>query len=146
MAEKAKTNSIKQKLKQGKKLSAEELKHLKEKEPALYEKDNDPDGFSWISANDANRSIISFERRGSKPEDTLLIICNFTPVDVKNYKLAVPSEGKWKEIFSSDLPKFGGEGHNNKVVKQSKAGKVNDRKNYISVTVPALSISIFKKK
>jgi hypothetical protein len=38
MAEKAKTNSIKQKLKQGKKLSAEELKHLKEKEPALYEK------------------------------------------------------------------------------------------------------------
>ena len=30
---------------------------------ALYEKDNDPDGFAWISANDANRSILSFERR-----------------------------------------------------------------------------------
>ncbi len=123
-----------------------ELNKLYKTEPALYEKDNDSDGFAWINANDANRSIISFERRGEKEEDTLVIICNFTPVDAKNYKLAVPSAGKWKEIFSSDLPKFGGEGHNNKVVKQSKAGKVDDRANYISVTVPALSISIFKKK
>ena len=123
-----------------------ELNKFYKSEPALYERDDDPEGFQWIDPNDANRSLLSFERRGNKPEDTLVIICNFTPVDVKNYKLAVPSEGKWKEIFSSDLPKFGGEGHNNKVVKQSKAGKVNDRKNYISVTVPALSISIFKKK
>ncbi len=38
MADKAKTSSIKQKLKQGKKLSAQELNHLREKEPALYEK------------------------------------------------------------------------------------------------------------
>jgi 1,4-alpha-glucan branching enzyme len=123
-----------------------ELNSLYLTEPALYEKDNDPDGFSWISANDANRSIISFERRGSKPEDTLLIICNFTPIDAKSYKLAVPTAGKWKEIFSSDLAKFGGEGHNNKTVKQSKAGKVDGRENYISITVPALSISVFKKK
>ena len=105
---------------------------------------SNPKAFNFSVIGD--RSIISFERRGEKKEDTLVIICNFTPVDAKNYKLAVPSSGKWKEIFSSDLPKFGGEGHNNKVVKQSKAGKVDDRSNYISVTVPALSISIFKKK
>ena len=123
-----------------------ELNQLYLTEPALYERDNKSEGFSWISANDANRSIISFERRGNKETDTLLVICNFTPVDAKNYKLAVPSAGKWKEIFSSDLPKFGGDGHNNKVVKQSKEGKVDDRENYIQITVPALSISIFKKK
>ena len=123
-----------------------ELNALYKKEPALHEKDYEPDGFAWISANDANRSIISFERRGTKEEDTLLVICNFTTVDAKNYKLAVPSAGSWKEIFSSDLSKFGGEGHNNKVVKKSKEGKVDDRENYIQITVPALSVSIFKKK
>ncbi|MCR5105470.1 MAG: 1,4-alpha-glucan branching protein GlgB [Eubacterium sp.] len=123
-----------------------ELNKLYMTEPALYEKDNDPDGFAWISANDANRSLLSFERRGEKEEDTLVIICNFTPIDVKNYKLAVPSAGKWKEIFSSDLQKFGGDGHNNKVVKQSKEGTVDDRDNYIQITVPSLSISVFKKK
>ena len=123
-----------------------ELNQLYKTEPALYEKDSDPDGFEWISANDANRSLLSYERRGNDEKDTLVIICNFTTVDVKNYKLAVPSAGKWKEIFSSDISKFGGEGHNNKTLKQSKPGKVDDRENYISVTVPALSISIFKKK
>lgn len=123
-----------------------ELNQLYKTEPALYEKDSDPDGFEWISANDANRSLLSYERRGNDEKDTLVIICNFTTVDAKNYKLAVPSAGKWKEIFSSDISKFGGEGHNNKTLKQSKPGKVDDRENYISVTVPALSISIFKKK
>ena len=108
---------------------------------------NESEELDWsLFEFDAHNSIISFERRGSKPEDTLLIICNFTPIDAKSYKLAVPTAGKWKEIFSSDLAKFGGEGHNNKTVKQSKVGKVDGRENYISITVPALSISVFKKK
>ena len=123
-----------------------ELNALYIKEPALHEKDYEPDGFAWISANDANRSIISFERRGEKEKDTLVVVCNFNNVDAKNYKLAVPSAGNWKEIFSSDNAKFGGEGHNNKVVKKSKEGKVDDRQNYITITAPALSVSIFKKK
>ncbi len=67
-------------------------------------------------------------------------------MDSRNYKLAVPSAGSWKEIFSSDLARFGGEGHNNKVVKKSKEGKVDGRDNFISITVPGLSISVFKKK
>ncbi|MCR5292597.1 MAG: 1,4-alpha-glucan branching protein GlgB [Eubacterium sp.] len=115
-------------------------------EPALYELDNSPEGFKWIAVNSANESIISYERHGKDEKDTLLVICNFTPIVHKNYKLAVPSAGKWKEIFSSDNPKYGGDGSNNKVVKQSKAGKVDDRDNYISITVPGLSISVFKKK
>ena len=122
-----------------------ELNKLYKTEPALYEKDNDPDGFAWISANDANRSILSFERRGSDEKDTLLVVINFTPVDAKNYKLAVPSAGKWKEVFSSDAAKYGGDGRNNKTAKISKPGKVDGRSNYISVTAPGLSMSVFKK-
>ena len=99
-----------------------------------------------IAVNSANESIRRYERHGKDEKDTLLVICNFTPIVHKNYKLAVPSAGKWKEIFSSDNPKYGGDGSNNKVVKQSKAGKVDDRDNYISITVPGLSISVFKKK
>jgi 1,4-alpha-glucan branching enzyme len=66
-------------------------------------------------------------------------------VDAKNYKLAVPSAGKWKEVFSSDAAKYGGDGRNNKTAKISKAGKVDGRSNYISITVPGLSMSVFKK-
>ena len=122
-----------------------DLNKLYTSEPALYELDNDPEGFAWINANDANRSILSFERRGSDEKDTLLVVINFTPVDAKNYKLAVPSVGKWKEVFSSDAAKYGGDGRNNKTAKISKPGKVDGRSNYISVTVPGLSMSVFKK-
>ena len=123
-----------------------QLNKLYKTEPALYELDSQPEGFSWISVNDANRSVVSYERKGRKEEDTLVVICNFTPVEQKNYKLGVPSEGKWQEIFSSDNAKFGGEGRNNKTARLTKAGKVDDREQYIQITVPALSVSVFKKK
>lgn len=123
----------------------EALNALYKKEPALYALDDDPRGFAWINPNDANRSLLSFERRGPAEKDTLLVICNFTPVEQKAYRLAVPSAGKWKEIFSSDAIKFGGDGHNNRTVKESKKGVVDGREQYISITVPGLSISVFKK-
>ena len=122
-----------------------DLNKFYDSEPALYELDNDPEGFMWINANDANHSILSFERRGKNEKDTLLVVLNFTPVDSKNYKLAVPSAGKWKEVFSSDAAKYGGDGRNNKTAKQSKVGKVDGRSNYISVNIPGLSMSVFKK-
>ena len=122
------------------------LNHLYETEPALYALDSDPDGFAWINCNSANESLLSFERRGSDEKDTLVIICNFTPIEHKNYKLAVPSAGSWKEIFSSDNSRFGGEGKNNKTARQSKQGACDGREQYISITVPPLSVSVFKKK
>ncbi|MBQ8413007.1 MAG: 1,4-alpha-glucan branching enzyme, partial [Lachnospiraceae bacterium] len=122
-----------------------ELNKLYATEPALYELDNKPDGFEWINCNNANASLLSFIRKGTKPSDTLVVICNFTPIEHKNYKLATPSGGKWQEIFSSDNSKFGGEGRNNKVVKQAKKAPVDGKEHYISVNVPPLSISVFKK-
>ena len=122
-----------------------ELNKLYATEPALYELDNKPDGFEWIKCNNANASLLSFIRKGTKPSDTLVVICNFTPIEHKNYKLATPSGGKWQEIFSSDNSKFGGEGRNNKVVKQAKKAPVDGKEHYISVNVPPLSISVFKK-
>lgn len=122
-----------------------ELNKLYVTEPALYELDNNPDGFEWINCNNANASLLSFIRKGKKEKDTLVVICNFTPMEHKNYKLATPSGGKWQEIFSSDNDKFGGEGRNNKTAKQAKKAVVDGREHYISVNVPPLSISVFKK-
>ena len=83
---------------------------------------------------------------GKKKEDTLVVICNFTPIAHKAYKLATPSGGKWEEVFSSDNAKFGGEGINNKIAKQAKKEACDGFDHYISVNVPPLSISVFKKK
>ncbi len=123
-----------------------ELNKLYMSEPALYELDSKSEGFQWINCNNANASLLSYMRKGKKEEDTLVIICNFTPISHKAYKLATPSGGSWQEIFSSDNSKFGGEGRNNKTAKQAKKEEVDGQEHYISVNVPPLSISVFKKK
>ena len=123
-----------------------ELNELYKTEPALYELDSSPEGFTWINCNSANTSLLSYVRKGQKESDTLLIICNFTPMEHKAYKLATPSGGRWQEIFSSDNNRYGGEGRNNKTVKQAKKAECDGQEHYISVTVPPLSISVFKKK
>ena len=123
-----------------------ELNALYKDEPALYELDSSPEGFEWINCNSANTSLLSYMRKGKKESDTLVIICNFTPIEHKTYKLATPSGGKWQEIFSSDNSKYGGEGRNNKTPKQAKKAECDGQEHYITVTVPPLSISVFKKK
>ena len=123
-----------------------ELNKLYATEPALYELDSSPEGFEWVNCNSANSSLLSYIRKGKKPEDALVIICNFTPIEHKSYKLATPSGGRWQEIFSSDNLKYGGEGRNNKVVKQAKKEACDGQEHYISINIPPLSISVFKKK
>lgn len=122
------------------------LNHLYQEEPALYELDDEPEGFEWINNISANESIVSFVRKTENIDDTLLIVCNFTPVHHEDYKVGVPYRGKYREIFSSDDALFGGEGLNNTTLKQSKKESCDDRENSIKITVPALSVSIFKYK
>ena len=55
--------------------------------PALYQMDGEPDGFEWINCIDSEHSIISFLRKDGKEEDTLLVICNFTPVTYEAFQI-----------------------------------------------------------
>ena len=43
-----------------------ELLHIYRKYPAMYEQDSDWNGFEWINADDADRSIYSFVRKSKK--------------------------------------------------------------------------------
>ncbi len=76
----------------------------------LWENDENWDGFEWINADDSDRSIISFVRRGTKKNDEVIVICNFTPVEYKDYVVGVPRSGTYKAVFSSDGAAFGGKG------------------------------------
>lgn len=59
---------------------------------SLWSKDFDSFGFEWIDADDKDRSIYSYIRRGYAKEDTLVIICNFTPNTYEDFRIGVPFE------------------------------------------------------
>lgn len=121
-----------------------ELNRLYTTEPALYELDQSPEGFEWINCSTYEKSICAFIRRGKKPEDTLLVFCNFDTVPHASYKFGVPMAGKYKEILNSDNDKFGGYGMINSRVITTKPEPCDGRENTISIKMGPVSVSIFK--
>jgi 1,4-alpha-glucan branching enzyme len=86
------------------------LNTLYQAEPAFSELDNEPEGFSWIDPHDSDNSVISFMRRGKNTEDTLIFVCNFTPVPHYGYRLGVPAAADYYEVLNSDDQLYGGSG------------------------------------
>lgn len=76
--------------------------------PALYEIDDGWDGFRWLDAGDAERSVLSFMRTNGDQE----IVCavNFTPVVRQDYWVPIPEEGTLELLLSSDETQYGGSG------------------------------------
>ena len=109
--------------------------------PAMYELDARSAGFEWISTLDADHSVIAFLRKCK--DETLLVVCNFTPVSYDEFRIGVPFAGKYKEIFNSDASEYGGTGFVNPRVKQSKRKHWDGRVNSIECRLAPLSIQIF---
>lgn len=86
-----------------------DLNALYLKNPALYELDHEPEGFEWIDNNDNLRSILSFVRKGNDGS-TVVFVVNFSNAPYENFRIALPKDGKWKEILNTDDIKYGGSG------------------------------------
>lgn len=112
-------------------------------QPALYELDNDSEGFEWINSISTNECVLVFLRKSRKEEETLLVVCNFANVCYNDYKIGVPFEGKYKEVLNSDLEEYGGSGKRNARVKKSVKEECDAREDSIRITVAPLSVSIF---
>ena len=85
------------------------LNHFYLAHPELYERDTEWGGFSWIDADNAEQSIVSYRRFDKKGRE-LVVIINFTPVPRDNFRIGLPIHGKWEEVFNSDHTDFGGTG------------------------------------
>lgn len=85
-----------------------ELNALYTNQPALYAKDFEEEGFSWIDCTDNRHSVVSFIRRGKEPQDFVVVVCNFTPQPHSHYRIGVPEPGYYAEIFNSDAQHYGG--------------------------------------
>ncbi|GHC99177.1 1,4-alpha-glucan branching enzyme GlgB [Pseudorhodoferax aquiterrae] len=76
--------------------------------PALHAQDSRPAGFEWIEADDAQHSIFAFVRHGREEGQTMLVVCNLTPVVRRDWRLGVPRPGRWHERLNTDSVHYGG--------------------------------------
>ncbi|MEE9542468.1 MAG: 1,4-alpha-glucan branching protein GlgB [Thermodesulfobacteriota bacterium] len=122
-----------------------DLNYLYKNEPALFELDFVPGGFEWIDCQDWEDSTLSFLRKGLDAKDTILVVCNFTPVPRYNYIVGVPEGGKWKELLNSDAEIYNGSGMGNLGEVIAQENPSHDRPYRLSLTLPPLSVVIFKR-
>ena len=90
-----------------------DLNALYRTHPALHARDAEPEGFCWIDADDAERSVFTWLRFGGKGDLPVAVAVNFTPVVREGYRIGLPHPGVWREILNSDATVYGGSGVGN---------------------------------
>ena len=88
--------------------------------------------------------MISFIRKAHNPDDYLIVICNFTPVVRRNYRVGVNEGCRYQEIFNSDDTNYWGSGVKNEGFMQAEFQNWNMKPFSIEVTLPPLSTIVIK--
>lgn len=111
---------------------------------ALSQGDYEANGFKWIEADNANQSILVFMRQGEKKEDTLIFVCNFTPVVYYDFNIGVPYLGEYQEVFNTDSREFGGSGQNMEGTIYSQKQHWQNQKYCLKIKVPPMGTVVLK--
>ena len=121
-----------------------DLNRLYREKAALHQTDLEDRGFSWVDCEDWESSVVSFLRLGSEPSESLLVVCNFTPVVREDYRLGVPRLGAWKELLNSDSEHYGGSNAGNHGVVEGEAVPFHRHANSIRLTLPPLAAIVLE--
>ena len=116
-----------------------DLNRLYLRTPALHARDCEPEGFEWLVADDDANSVFAWIRRapGEKP---VVIVSNFTPDVLIGYRLPMPRDGVWLEIFNSDSTAYGGSGKGNLGEVRT---RLEDGRAITELTLPPLATLMF---
>ena len=114
-----------------------DLNSLYKQTAALWEKDTNPEGFSWLVNNDGAANVVAFTRWDDHVTP-LVSVTNFSPVPHESYQLPFPSAGTWTEVLNTDDLAYGGSGIRNEQVVVSPS-------QIASVKIPPLATVWFKR-
>jgi len=120
------------------------LNTLYRSEPALHEIQFSQDGFEWIDYTDAQNSVLAYIRKGKKPKDNVIIVCNMTPIPRENYRIGLPKKGKLREIFNGNDSLYYGSGDYTNKNLDSEAIECHFREHSVEIIIPPLSMIALK--
>ncbi len=78
------------------------LNRIYRKEKALWDNDHDYSGFSWTDADNAEQSVIIYERRSKSGRGIISCALNFGWNGYENYRIGVSQPGSYKCLISTD--------------------------------------------
>ncbi len=124
----------------------QDLNNMYRNQPALYQDDFNYTGFEWIDCGDWEGGVLTFLRKGYDPDDTILVVCNFTPTVREWYNVGVPAGGMWKELLNSDAKEYNGSGVGNAGRVMATNSSAHGRPFSVSLKLPPLGVLFFKRE
>jgi 1,4-alpha-glucan branching enzyme len=121
-----------------------DLNKLYRAEKALHELDCEPGGFNWIDCKDIDHSTLSILRKSSISDDEIIVVLNFTPVPLFNYRIGAPREGEWVELLNSDAREYGGSGYGNQGKTLAESKPFHGQHYSLNLTLPPLGAVFLK--
>ena len=117
-----------------------DLNRLYRDTPALHALDCDAAGFEWLVTDDADNSTFAWLRKGKGAAERCVVVVNFTPQVLNNYRVRVPFAGRWREVFNSDAALYGGSNVGNSGVVSTVAMRDSQE---LHIVVPPLAAVLF---
>jgi 1,4-alpha-glucan branching enzyme len=128
----------------GMKNCVRDLCFLLRKEPALYQKQFDIEGFEWTELNHRSESVMAYRRKGESRENDVLIILNMTPVVRTDWKISVQGKSHWQVIFNSDDDQYWGTGNHREIVTNINSIDSDNKWYELTLQLPPLSAVVLR--
>lgn len=107
--------------------------------PALWQRDTDPGGFSWIDGGAAEDNAFSFVRYDADGSP-LIAVSHFSPVVRHDYRIGVPDGAEaWVEVLNTDAARYGGGDIRNEEPLKPEVVPAHGRDTSIALTLPPLA-------
>ncbi|HWJ63033.1 MAG TPA: 1,4-alpha-glucan branching protein GlgB [Acidimicrobiales bacterium] len=114
---------------------------------ALWSRDVDPDGFTWLN-NDADINVSAFVRRGAqhdgKAGEQLVCVANLSPTVHYDHLVGMPAPGRWREVLNTDATAYGGSGVGNLGAVVAGGPPAHGQPTSARLTLPPLAVVWFE--
>jgi len=120
-----------------------EMNRLYKELPALTKLDTNAAGFEWNNCIDHNDGTLSFIRKSGIMTDNLLVVANFSKNKYENFKLGVAEEGKYTQIFNSNLVSVGGKAKLDNQEIATNEEYYDGRNHTLEITLEPMTVAIY---
>ena len=119
------------------------LNHYYLAHPALWQVEDNWDGFRWLNADDNTRSVITYYRADEKGKKSL-VLCNFAASRWEDYRMGAPEAGTYRVALCSEEEQYGGAGFDRETLYRSEEQPLGQWAHSITLDVPPLSCMILE--
>lgn len=121
-----------------------DMNHYYKDNKALWQNDYKPEGYEWIDSDNSDESIFSFIRHDKKNNESLIFVCNYTPIVRYDFRIGVPKLGEYVEDFNTDNEIYGGSGQVIGDVLLAEEIPHNNQPYSVKIKVPPMAAIILK--